>query len=51
VGTDTPIGRMIGVNVGCLEDLSDEALAAIPVTHVDGRHDRWGEPPAVVSHL
>ena len=50
VGTDTPIGRMVGVNVGCLEGLSEEALARIPITYVDGMNDR-GEAPAFVAHL
>lgn len=50
VGTDTPIGVMIGVNLGCLEDVTDEALSRIPVTYVDGLHDRFA-PPEFVSHL
>jgi len=51
IGNDTPIGRMVGVNLGCLEGLSEAELAAIPVTFVDGLHDRWGSPPEVSSHL
>jgi hypothetical protein len=51
VGNDTPIGRMVGVNIGCLEDLSEAELARIPVTYVDGANDRWGDPPQAVSHL
>jgi hypothetical protein len=51
VGTDTPIGKMYGVNVGCLTDLSDAELAAIPVTHVDGLHDKWQSAPQFFSHL
>ena len=47
---DTPIGRMYGVNLGCLEDLSDEELSRIPVTYVDGRHDRFA-PPEHFGHL
>jgi hypothetical protein len=43
VGNDTPIGPMVGVNVGCL-DLDDEAMAAIPVRRIDGRHDRMDAP-------
>lgn len=39
IGNDTPVGPMVGVNLGCLEDLTDEALARIPVTRVDGLHD------------
>jgi hypothetical protein len=51
VGNDTPIGRMVGVNVGCLDDLDDEALARIPVIRVDGRHDRWDRAPDFGSYL
>ena len=43
VGNDTPIGPMVGVNVGCL-DLDDAAMAAIPVQRIDGRHDRMDAP-------
>jgi hypothetical protein len=50
VGNDTPIGRMIGVNVGCLEELDDEAMARIPVTRIDGLHDLM-QPPAYAAHL
>ena len=50
IGTETPIGQMYGVNIGCLEDLPDEELSRIPVTYVDGRHDRFG-PPAHVGYL
>jgi hypothetical protein len=44
VGNDTPIGRMYGVNLGCLHDVSEEALSRIPVTFVDGLHDRMAAP-------
>lgn len=50
VGTDTPIGEMYGVNIGCLEALTDEELARIPITYVDGLHDRFA-PPEHVAHL
>jgi len=50
VGTDTPIGVMYGVNIGCLEGISEEELARIPVTHVDGINDRFA-PPEHFSHL
>jgi len=51
IGTDTPIGRMVGVNLGCLEDLSEEELARLPITRVDGLHDRWGAAPEFGEHL
>jgi len=51
VGHDTPIGMMYGVNVMCLEGISDEELARIPITYVDGRDDNWQNAPAVFAHL
>jgi hypothetical protein len=50
VGTETPVGKMIGVNLGCLEGVSEEELSRIPITYVDGLHDRFA-PPEYVSHL
>ena len=51
VGTDTPIGRMVGVNVGCLEDVTVETLASIPITYVDGRDVRLDAAPSFAAHL
>ena len=51
IGTDTPIGRMYGVNLGCLTDLSDEELSRVPIRYVDGRNDRWDAAPEFVRHL
>jgi hypothetical protein len=50
VGTDTPVGRMVGVNLGCLEGVSEEVLSRVPITYVDGRGDRQ-EPPEFFAHL
>jgi hypothetical protein len=50
IGNDTPIGRMIGVNIGCLEGVGEEELARLPIIHVDGMNDRL-DPPAHVAHL
>ena len=50
VGTETPVGKMYGVNLGCLVDISEEELSRIPITYVDGQHDRF-EPPPHFSHL
>jgi hypothetical protein len=51
VGTETPIGPMVGVNVGCLEDVADDVLASAPITCTDGRDDRWQDTPAYFAHL
>ena len=50
VGTETPIGKMYGVNIGCLEGVTEEELSCIPVTCVDGANDRFA-PPTHFSHL
>ncbi|HVE49861.1 MAG TPA: GFA family protein [Casimicrobiaceae bacterium] len=50
IGNDTPIGKMIGVNVGCLEALTDEDLSKLAITYVDGLHDRM-QAPEFVGHL
>ena len=51
VGNDTPVGKMYGVNIGCLEGVSEEELSRIPVTCVDGMHDQWQRAPEFHSHL
>ncbi len=44
IGTETPIGKMYGVNLGCLEGVSEEELSRVPITYVDGRGDQQGAP-------
>jgi hypothetical protein len=44
------MGKMYGVNLGCLTGVTEEELSQVPVTYVDGMHDRF-EPPAHSSHL
>ena len=44
------MGKMYGVNLGCLEDVSEEELSMVSITYVDGRNDRF-EPPEYFSHL
>jgi hypothetical protein len=39
VGNETAAGKMYGLNLGCLEGVSDKELAKVPVTYVDGRDD------------
>ena len=50
IGNETPIGKMYGVNVGCL-DLSDEELARLKVIRVDGLNDRPDRAPEFADHL
>lgn len=51
IGTETPIGKMYGVNLGCLEGISEEELSRLTIVHVDGMHDRWDSVPAFCGHL
>ena len=51
IGNDTPIGKMYGVNIGCLEGISEEALSKIPICYVDGMNDQLQTPPQFCSHL
>ena len=51
VGNETPIGTMYGVNIGCLEGVSEEELSRIPITYVDGMNDRWHQAPEFFAHL
>lgn len=48
-GNEAPVGKMYGVDLGCLEGVSDEELSRIPITCVDGRNDRVA-PPAHFAH-
>lgn len=50
VGNETPMGKMFGINLGCLEGVSEEELSRVPITYVDGRNDRFA-PPEHYSHL
>ncbi len=51
IGTETPIGKMYGVNLGCLTGVTEEELAGLKITYVDGMHDQWQKSPAFFSHL
>ena len=44
-------GKFYGVNVTCLDNVSDAELASAPITYLDGRNDNWECAPAHTSHL
>lgn len=48
---NTPDGhRIYGVNLGCLENVAPEELAAAPIVYIDGKHDQHSAP-AITSYL
>jgi len=48
---EMPDGKIYGVNLGCLEGVSEEELSKIPITYVDGMNDRWQNAPDYFAHL
>ena len=50
VGTETPIGKMYGVNLGCLNGVTEEELSRLPIVYVDGRNDNQSQPE-FLGHL
>ena len=50
IGTAPNGTRIYGVNMGCLENVTPEELAAAPIVYIDGRHDRHAAPP-ITSYL
>lgn len=44
-------GDFYAVNLACLDDVTAEELAAVPITYLDGRNDRWDTPPAQTGYL
>lgn len=44
-------GAFVSVQLGALDDATDEELAAAPVRYSDGRNNAWWNPPAVTSYL
>ncbi len=41
MGTSPRWGAYVAVSVACLDAVTDEELAAAPVTFLDGRNDTW----------
>ena len=44
-------GHFWAVNVACLDDATEEELAAAPVIYEDGKRDRQDRAPAITSYL
>ena len=43
--------KFVAIVVSCLDGLSDEQLAALPVMYVDGRNDNFKAPPKETRYL
>ena len=50
IGNDTPMGKMYGVNLGCIADISEEELSRLQITYIDGMNDSQAAP-AFFAHL
>lgn len=44
-------GDYVAIAVNCLDELSPEELAAIPVRYADGGANEWRREPALVGYL
>jgi hypothetical protein len=44
-------GDYVSINVACLESISPQELAALPVRFSDGLHNNWMSPPEEVRYL
>lgn len=44
-------GDFVAINVACLDDVSDEDLAAAPIHYSNGRDNDWQHEPKVKSYL
>lgn len=44
-------GKYIAINLGCLDNLSPEDLAAAPIMYLDGLNDTWAPIEGEIRHL
>ena len=44
-------GAYVSVNVACLDGITPEELAALPIRYFDGRDNNWWNEPKVTSYL
>ena len=51
IGNAPGPGTVYGVNLGCLENVAPQELAAAPIVYVDGRNDNWRSAPAITAYL
>jgi hypothetical protein len=44
-------GAFVSINIACLDGVSDEELAALPIKYLNGRDYDWFHEPKVTSYL
>lgn len=44
-------GEFYAVNIACLDNVTDEELANLPIQYENGRNGDWGSPPAETRYL
>ena len=44
-------GAYVSVSLACLDDVSPEELARVPIRYMDGRNNNWWSAPQVTSYL
>ena len=44
-------GPFVSINIACLDDVSDEELAALPIRYQNGRDYDWLHEPKVTGYL
>lgn len=44
-------GDFVCVNIACLDDVTPEELAAVPIRYEDGANDDWGAAPTVTRYI
>ena len=44
-------GAFVTIHIACLDGIDDAVLAELPVRYMDGRNDKWWNPPAETRHL
>lgn len=44
-------GHFVAINVACIDGISDEELAALPIHYSNGRDNDWMHQPKVTSYL
>jgi hypothetical protein len=44
-------GAYVSINVACLDDLTPQEFAALPIQFMDGRENNWWNAPVVTAYL